>query len=300
VTSPENSARIAFQGERGAFSEEAVVKLLGESVRLVPRPTFESLFSAISEGAADFALAPIENSLAGSVHQSYDLLLESGLHIISEVTIPIVHNLIGCPGATLDAIRVVQSHPVALAQCLGFFVQHPAIQRIASSDTAGSVREVLERGDATFAAIAGRRASELHGGAILLEHLEDHRENYTRFVLLSSNEETKADASKISLVVRVKHQPGALYSALGVFARRGIDLLKIESRPLKGSPWHYSFYLDIGGSTTDETVHEALAELSERAEEFRILGCYPSARTSERLKAAAPRLAPADSGISPA
>ena len=125
MTSPGNPPRIAFQGERGAFSEEAVIKLLGEDFRLVPRPTFEALFSAVPEGAADFALAPLENSLAGSVHQSYDLLLESPLHIISEVTIPIVHNLIGCPGAKLENIRVVQSHPVALAQCLGFFVQHP-------------------------------------------------------------------------------------------------------------------------------------------------------------------------------
>jgi prephenate dehydratase len=158
VSSPGNQPRIAFQGERGAFSEEAVIKLLGEDIRLVPRPTFEALFSAIPEGAADFALAPLENSLAGSVHQSYDLLLESALHIISEVTIPIVHNLIGCPGATLENIRVVQSHPVALAQCLGFFVQHPDIQRIASTDTAGSVRDVLEKGDATLAAIAGLHA----------------------------------------------------------------------------------------------------------------------------------------------
>jgi prephenate dehydratase len=293
VTSSGNPPQIAFQGERGAFSEEAVIKLLGEDIRLVPRPTFEALFSAIPEGAADFALAPLENSLAGSVHQSYDLLLESAL--ISEVTIPIVHNLIGCPGAKLENIRVVQSHPVALAQCLGFFVQHPEIQRIASTDTAGSVREVLEKGDATLAAIAGRHAAELYGGTILLEHLEDHRENYTRFVLLSAKPETKENANKVSLVVRVKHQPGALYSALGVFAKRGIDLLKIESRPLKGSPWHYSFYLDIGGSTADETVSQALVELSERADEFRILGCYPSAQSSARVKAAAPNATAADS-----
>ncbi len=269
-------------------------KLLGEKVSPVPRPTFEALFSAIPENAADFALAPLENSLAGSVHQSYDLLLESALHIISEVTIPIVHNLIGCPGARLETIRVVQSHPVALAQCLGFFVQHPEIQRIASRDTAGSVREVLEKGDAVVAAIAGRHAAELYGGTILLEHLEDHRENYTRFVLLSAKPETKENANKVSLVVRVKHQPGALYSALGVFAKRGIDLLKIESRPLKGSPWHYSFYLDIGGSTADETVSQALSELSDRVDEFRILGCYPSAHSSASVKAAAPNKIPGD------
>jgi prephenate dehydratase len=282
VTPSGNPPRIAFQGERGAFSEEAVIKLAGEKVQLVPRPTFETLFSAIPENSADFALAPLENSLAGSVHQSYDLLLESSLHIIAEVTIPIAHCLIGCPGAKLEAIRVVQSHPVALAQCLGFFVQHPEMQPIAGSDTAGSVRQILEKGDAAVAAIAGRRAAEYYGGAILLENLQDHPENYTRFVLLSAKPETKENANKISLVVRVKHQPGALYSALGVFAGRGISLLKIESRPLKGSPWHYNFYLDIEGSTADQKIAEALAELRNRAEQFRLLGCYPAAQTSPR------------------
>ncbi len=282
MTPPGNPPRIAFQGERGAFSEEAVIKLAGGKVQLVPRPTFESLFSAIPENSADFALAPLENSLAGSVHQSYDLLLESSLHIIAEVTIPIAHCLIGCPGAKLDAIRVVQSHPVALAQCLGFFVQHPEIQPIASNDTAGSVRQILEKGDASVAAIAGRRAAEYYGGSILLENLQDHPENYTRFVLLSANPETKENANKISLVVRVKHQPGALYSALGVFAGRGISLLKIESRPLKGSPWHYNFYLDIEGSTAEQKIAEALADLRDRAEQFRLLGCYPAAQTNPR------------------
>lgn len=270
--------RVAFQGERGAFSEEAIVALLGENVRLVPCDTFEALFAAIPAGIADLALAPLENTLAGSVHQSYDLLLEGSLLIVNEVAISIAHNLIGCPGSSICQIREVQSHPVALAQCLGFFVQHPEIQRVVAGDTAGSVREVIERGDPKVAAIAGRRAAEIYGGVILKENLEDHRENYTRFVLLSGEPRVSPVANKLSLVVKLKHQPGALYSALGTFANREINLLKIESRPLRGSPWHYSFYLDIEGSVADAHVAAALDELRAKAEKLRILGCYPAAR----------------------
>jgi chorismate mutase / prephenate dehydratase len=214
------------------------------------------------------------------------LLLESSLLIVNEVIIPIAHNLIGCPGATLSGIREVQSHPVALAQCLGFFVQHPEIQRVVAGDTAGSVREVIERGDPKVAAIAGRRAAEIYGGAILKEHLEDHRENYTRFVLLSGEPRVSPVANKLSLVVRVKHQPGALYAALGALANREINLLKIESRPLKGSPWQYSFYLDIEGSVADAHVAAALDELRANAEKLRILGCYPAARRASDVPAA--------------
>jgi prephenate dehydratase len=278
--------RVAFQGERGAFSEEAIVALLGEGVDLVARTTFEDLFSAIRDGAADLALAPLENSLAGSVHQSYDLLLESDYHIVDEVTIPIAHYLIGVPGATLDGIRVVQSHPVALAQCLGFFAKHPRIQRVASTDTAGSVREIMEKRDPTAAAIAARRATAVYGGEILLEHLEDHRENYTRFALLSPDPIVAEGANKLSLIVRVKHVSGALHSALGAFATRGVNLMKIDSRPIKGMPWNYSFYLDLEGSTSDPRVIEAFEELRHNGHEYRVLGCYPVARSGTAAVAA--------------
>ena len=271
--------RVAFQGERGAFSEEAAVKLLGEYIQLVPRPTFESLFVAIDEGVADYVLAPVENSLAGSVHRSYDLLLESSLHISGEVIIPIRHFLIGCPGASFDAIRAVESHPVALAQCVRFFAAHPQIRRIATEDTAGSVARVVEQGDPTCAAIAGRRAADIYGGTILREHLEDHRENYTRFVLLTPSTSLIEGADKLSLVMKLPHRPGALHQALEPFAKRGIDLLKIESRPIRGCPWEYHFYLDLQASTKDSEVTSALAELRERATEVRLLGCYPSARS---------------------
>ena len=272
------ATRVAFQGERGAFSEEAALKLLGDAVTLVPRPTFESLFAAVGEGAADLALAPVENTLAGSVHRVYDLLLDSPLHVTAEVVIPIRHFLIGCPGSTAEAVRTVESHPVALAQCERFFASRPDIRRVAAEDTAGSVAAVLRRKDLTCAAVAARRAAEIYGGVLLREGLEDHAENYTRFVLLAPEAAGGAGADKLSLVLKLPHRPGALHVALEPFARRRIDLLKIESRPVRGQPWEYHFYLDLRAAPGDPEARAALAELRERAASVRVLGYYPSAR----------------------
>jgi prephenate dehydratase len=271
-------ARVAFQGERGAFSEEAAVKLLGEGVTLVPRPTFESLFAAVGDGAADLALAPIENTLAGSVHRVYDLLLDSPLHMTAEVIIPIRHFLIGLPGSTAEGVKTVESHPVALAQCERFFASRHDIRRVAADDTAGSVAAVLRRGDPSCAAVAGRRAADIYGGHILREGLEDHHENYTRFVLLAPEPSAGREADKLSLVARLAHRPGALHHSLEPFARRGIDLLKIESRPLRGQPWEYHFYLDLRAPPRDTELTAALDELRERAASVRVLGHYASAR----------------------
>ncbi|HEY0405056.1 MAG TPA: prephenate dehydratase [Pyrinomonadaceae bacterium] len=278
MSKPVTQSRVAFQGERGAFSETAALELLGQGIQLVPRPTFESLFAAIAEDAADFALAPVENSLAGSIHRVYDLLLESSLHVSGEIIIPISHCLIGCPGATFEMIRSVESHPVALAQCERFLAAHPQMLRLAAGDTAGSVAEVIKRGDPTRAAIAAGRAAEVYGGRILREHLEDHSENYTRFLLLAPLAASTGEADKLSLVLKLPHRPGALHRALEPFARRQLDLLKIESRPIRGRPWEYHFYLDLQASLKDEETIAALAELEQRAREVRLLGCYPSAR----------------------
>ncbi|HXX45164.1 MAG TPA: prephenate dehydratase [Candidatus Acidoferrales bacterium] len=280
----EKNARVAFQGERGAFSEEAAVQLLGEEISLVPRPTFEAAFSAIRDGLADYILAPIENSLAGSVHRSFDLLVDSDLNILAEVVIPIVHNLIAAPGAKFDDISVVESHPVALAQCERFFSAHPRFKRIATEDTAGSVREVVRSGDRSRAAIAGCRAAEIYGGVILQEHLEDNRENYTRFLLLSESAVVPEDADKLSLVFQLDHRPGALYHALEPFARRNLNLLKIESRPVHGSPWQYRFYLDLQASRRDPEVATALRELEGLVVNLRILGSYVAAQQSVSAK----------------
>ena len=277
MTSAREIPRVAFQGERGAFSEEAAVKLLGEEIQLVPRPTFEALYSSIQDGLADTILAPIENSLAGSVHRSYDLLIASGLHIQAEVVIPIVHNLIGVPGATFERITQVSSHPVALAQCERFFASHPAIKRVTADDTAGSVRDVMQAGDPAKAAIASRRAASVYGAVILREHLEDHPENYTRFLLLTPSAEVPEMADKLSLVVLLAHEPGSLCLALNAFARRNLNLLKIESRPIAGTPWSYSFYLDLQASLKDPNTIAALAELQQFTDSVKILGCYPQA-----------------------
>jgi len=276
----EKNARVAFQGERGAFSEEAAVKLLGEEIVLVPQPTFEATFAAVGDGLADYILTPIENSLAGSVHRAFDLLVQSGLSIIGEVVIPISMNLIAPPGAVFERIAVVESHPVALAQCERFFSAYPRIKKVAAEDTAGSVREVMRAGDPARAAIASRRAAEIYGATILREHLEDDPQNYTRFLFLSTSTNGSAPANKLSLVFETAHLPGALHQALEPFARRGINLMKIESRPVHGRPWEYRFYLDLQASSSDPAAIEAMAELEKRAVNLRILGSYLSAETS--------------------
>jgi prephenate dehydratase len=278
VSAGPTAPRVAFQGARGAFSEEAAVQLLGRQVTLVPRPTFEALFAAVGEGVADCALAPAENTLAGAVQRTYDLLLESSLHIAAEVVIPVRHLLVGGPGSTFETVKTVESHPVALAQCERFFAAHPHLRRLAAEDTAGSVAEVVRSGDPTRAAIAGRLAAETYGGRILREALEDHRENYTRFLLLTPSPRVPEGADKLSLVFQLPHRPGALYHALEPFAARGLDLLKIESRPVRGEPWRYHFFLDLRAAPDDPRTPAALADLRQRTTSFRQLGHYPSAR----------------------
>jgi prephenate dehydratase len=286
---PQADLRIAFQGEYGAFSEAAAIQLLGENIVTVPRPTFDSAFRAIDEGAADALLAPVENSLAGSVVRVYDLLLDSELTIVAETILPIEMQLIGCPGATLDGLRSVASHPMALAQCEKFFLAHLDLQRVPAEDTAGSVRDVLARGDKAAAGIASRRAAVRYGGLILAESIQDNKENFTRFVLLvprdSVNQDRRlsprmdAKIHKLSLALRLAHQPGALLAALRPFADHGINLLKIESRPMHGRPWEYQFFLDVQ-TEAPAKLHQALHEVKAATSLVRILGRYAPAEAS--------------------
>jgi len=282
--------RVAFQGEAGAFSEAAAVQLLGEEIITVPRPTFDSTFRAIPEGAADALLVPVENSLAGSVVRVYDLLLESALTITAETILPIEMNLIACSGASLGDIRSISSHPMALAQCERFFSQHPHIQRIPAGDTAGSVREALARGDKTHAAIAGKRAAVRYRGEIIAERIQDDAENFTRFVLLQPVKEstrslalkTVLDASgshvmKMTIAMRLAHRPGSLLAALEPLARHRVNLLKIESRPIHGQPWEYQFFVDLEAPASG--LEDAVTDLRQVTREVRILGLYPGARS---------------------
>jgi prephenate dehydratase len=279
---PDNQKmRVAFQGEPGAFSEEAAVQLLGEGIATVPRPTFDAAFRAISDGLADALLAPVENTLAGPVVRVYDLLLESSLIITAETILPIEHHLIGCPGSSLGSIHSVASHPMALAQCERFFLAHPALKRVPAEDTAGSVREALARGDKSSAAIAGRRAAEHYAGVILAAAIQDNAENFTRFVLLRPANETQPppDARKMSIAMRLAHRPGALLASLDPFAKHGVNLQKIESRPIHGRPWEYQFFLDVEADTSSQ-LDSALAEVRQATSDLRVLGLYVAARTS--------------------
>ena len=284
--------RVAFQGEPGAFSEAAAVQLLGEHISTVPRPTFDSAFRAVPEGAANMLVVPVENSLAGSVVRVYDLLLESQLTIVGETILPIELNLIGCRGALVEQIRSVSSHPMALAQCERFFANHSQLKRVPAEDTAGSVREVLARDDKSYAAIAGRRAAVHYGGVILQENIQDNAENFTRFVaLVPLSDATRkfavqtilhnapSQTVKMSIAMRLAHRPGSLLSSLEPFARYGVNLLKIESRPIHGRPWEYQFYIDLEADDSAR-LEKALADLRQAAHEVRVLGLYQPAKAS--------------------
>ncbi len=279
-TSDRTTMRVAFQGEPGAFSEAAAIQLLGGEIRTVPRATFEAAFTAIAEGAADALLAPVENSLAGSVVRVFDLLMESRLAIVAETILPIEMQLIAAPGASLADIRSVASHPMALAQCERFFAAHPQWKRVPAEDTAGSVREALSRGDKSSAAIAGRRAAEHYHGVILAEGIQDNAENFTRFVLLLPEKESATwispQARKVSLAMRLAHRPGALLASLEPFAKQGVNLLKIESRPIHGRPWEYQFFIDVEAETPAR-LDAALAEVRSATSELRVLGRYLAA-----------------------
>jgi len=272
--------RVAFQGEPGAFSEAAAIQLLGDAITTVPRATFDAAFRAINEQAADALLAPVENTLAGSVVRVYDLLLQSRLTIVAETILPIEHHLIACPGATLQDIRSVASHPMALAQCERFFSSHPRLKRVPAEDTAGSVREVLSRGDKSCAAIAGRRAALHYHGVILAENLQDNAENFTRFVLLLPEKDATSwvspEARKTSLAMRLAHRPGALLASLEPFAKHAVNLLKIESRPIHGRPWEYQFFIDVEAGDV-AWLDRALAEVRQATSELRVLGRYIAA-----------------------
>ncbi len=267
-------SRVAFQGERGSFSEEAALRILGAECRTVPCRTFDDLFRAIDDGVADYVLSPLENSLVGSVHRCYDLLLASPLSIVAEVVLPISHFLIGPTNSTFESLRTVESHPVALAQCERFFAAHPELTGVAADDTAGSVKRAVESGDASRAAIGGKRTAAIYGGKILREHIEDHAENFTRFALLTDKPDESLTGGKISLIVRLKHMPGALHSAMRPFVRRGINLLKIESRPIKGKPSEFNFYFDLQTPASESELRGALEEIGEQAAEVRFLGRY--------------------------
>jgi prephenate dehydratase len=272
--------RAGFQGALGAFSQEAVVQLLGNNAEPVPYQRFEDVFRALKGGKIDAAVIPIENTLAGSVHENYDHLLHFDVRIAAETNVRIIHNLIAPAGVRFKDIRKVYSHPVALNQCLRFFSKHRKMERTPFYDTAGSVQMVMQDKPPGAAAIASAVAARMYGGHILRRSIEDDRRNFTRFFLLYPAKRVprrRRDAAqwKTSLVFTTRNIPGALFRSLSAFALRDLNLAKIESRPLHGKPWEYLFYLDFLAREDEPRVQNALRHLAELADFLRVLGSYP-------------------------
>jgi prephenate dehydratase len=268
---------IAFQGERGAFSEMAARRLLGDGIAFAPCERFEQVFRALADGKATAAVVPIENTLHGSIHENYDHLLHFDVKIVAETNVRIVHNLIAPPGTRLRDVRRVYSHPVAINQCLNFFHAHPEMERQTFYDTAGSVKMVMAERPAGAAAIASAVAAETYGAVILKKSIEDDRQNFTRFFLLRRPEYRQAPVkkkAKVTLIFTTPNRPGSLFKALAAFSLRDISITKIESRPMRGRPWEYLFYVDILGHVDDVNVRRALAHVAELAEISRVFGCY--------------------------
>ncbi len=267
---------VAFQGEIGAYSEQAAVQFFGPSIHVKPFESFEGVFNAVERDEAQFGVVPIENSLEGSISRVYDLLLESDLKVRGEIEVRIVHCLIANAGASLDSIQRVYSHPQALGQCRAF-LKHLDCVLVPSYDTAGSVKMLKEKGGTDGAAIAGTRAAEIYGMTIIASEIEDFTHNFTRFFVLAKHDAPRSGNDKTSIVFSVSHKPGALYDFLRELAANNLNLTKIESRPTRQRPWEYNFYLDYEGHHEDDATRDVLARLTEDALFFKILGSYPKA-----------------------
>lgn len=292
--------KVAIQGERGSFSHEAAERMLSRCA-VVPCARSAEVFDRVERGSVDCAVIPIENTLAGTVAEHADLLVTRNVFIHREYLLRIVHNLIAAPGLRLASIRRVLSHPVALDQCRDFFRKHPEIEPVAFYDTAGSVKQVVSENWRDAAGIAGVKAAQEYSGKILKAGIEDDKRNFTRFFLIrrpaggrniahfsqkrrEAGHPRRSDhkgliprgANKTSIAFHVKNTPGALFKSLSVFALRDISLSKIESRPMRGRPWEYVFYVDFLRGD-DEPARNALRHLGEVAEFVKVLGIYPAA-----------------------
>ncbi|HEV8345990.1 MAG TPA: prephenate dehydratase [Vicinamibacterales bacterium] len=272
--------RIGYQGEPGAFSE-AAARRVDTDAQLVPLRSFEEVFDAVNGGQTTYGVLPIENSIGGSIHRNYDLLLSNEVPIVGEVELPVIHHLLAVPGATLDGLKRVYSHPQGLAQCERFLRTLKNVEVIATYDTAGSAKMVADNGALDAAAIASARAGEVFGLTPLASSVQDYDDNITRFIVIGRRPLKNTVADKTTIVFTVPNEPAALFKALSVFALRGIDLTKLESRPIPGRPWEYLFYADLAAARDNLTCARALSHLAEFAPTLRTLGSYASWKSRE-------------------
>jgi len=268
--------KVAFQGERGAFSEDAAAKLFRKDIDFLPCVRLKQVFELVSQDKVEFGVVPLENSQAGSINDTYDLLLVYPLNIFAEVILKVSHYLMALPGEKLADIATIYSHPQALAQCEEFLSKLTA-EIVPSYDTAGSAKMIRENKLRNSAAIASKRAADIYGLEILAPEIETNVNNYTKFVAISKQKAKPAPKSKTSLVFAAEHKPGSLYEILGIFATRNINLTKLESRPSRTKPWEYVFYADFEGHQDGQVYKEAMRELQREAAFVKILGSYPQA-----------------------
>jgi prephenate dehydratase len=268
--------KVAIQGERGAFSHQAALQLV-RGADVLACATSVQVFDALESRTAATAVIPVENTLAGPVGEHLDLLLERDVFIHAEMRLRIAHNLIAAPGVKLKDIRQVLSHPVALDQCRNFFRKHREVAAVPFYDTAGSVKHIMAQGLRDTAGIASSQAAKEYGGRVLMSGLEDNKQNFTRFFLIDKKKKVVPEANKTSVAFSLKNVSGALFKALSVFALRDLDLSKIESRPVRGKPWEYRFYVDVMCGQ-QPAMKLALTHLEEIAGFVKVLGVYPSAK----------------------
>ena len=270
-------AGVAFQGEIGAYSEEAALHFFGPSTQTKPCEGLDDVFKAVERGEVEFGVVPIENSLEGSISQVYDLLLDSSLKVCGEIELRVIHCLIASPGASLDSVKRIYSHPQALGQCQAF-LKHLDCELIPTYDTAGSVKMIKEKGITDGGAVASTRAAEIYGMKVIAKEIEDNPNNFTRFFILAKQDSPPSGNDKTSIVFSVRHKPGALYEFLKELADRKINLTKVESRPTRQKPWEYNFYLDFEGHREDKAAREALESLEGSSLFMKVLGSYPKAK----------------------
>lgn len=270
---------VAYQGEPGAFSEQAARSFFSKNVKTKPVASFKDVFRFVEGGTSRAGIIPIENSLFGSVHENYDLLLRHRLYIVGEIKLRIEHHLMALPGVSLRQLRFVYSHPQALGQCEKFLRTLRNVSVVAEYDTAGSAKLIRDHRRSDAAAIASAQAARVYGLRVLKKNIESNHQNYTRFLILSRRKSQPTAKAKTSLVFSVKNVPGALQRALSVFAAENIDLLKIESRPLIGRPWEYLFYADVQGSQHEKKLRTALTSLREFCMFLTVFGSYHTGKT---------------------
>jgi len=266
--------KAAFLGEIGTFSHKASTQYFGNQVAAVPAPSFKSIFELVKNGDVDFGVVPVENSLSGSIHENYDLLLEYNLRIVGEITLRIIHHLVGHPEAKIDTIRRVFSPPIIFQQCRQFLDQHADWELMPVKDTAGAVKAISEKANSADVAIASKEAAKIHGMTVIEEGIETNPRNYTRFVVIGSEPFEKGPKRKSSLIFSTGNQPGALYEVLKIYSENGINLVKLESRPIHGKPWEYMFYVDLEADVESEAFKPILEMLKAKTDYLMILGSY--------------------------